>query len=78
LALAIFIVFSSPVGSHAIAAAIHRGTLARNRETMLDSDVFTVLGKQGSEKEETEALDGMTLHPQFQPTNSVWKRRFAA
>src|SRR5688572_20924469 len=37
LALAIFIVFSGPVGSHAIAAAIHRGMLAHNRDTMLES-----------------------------------------
>ncbi len=32
IALSIFIIFSAPVGSHAIAAAVHRGTAARNEE----------------------------------------------
>ena len=65
VALAIFIVFSGPVGSHAIAAAIHRGMLVHNRETMLDSDEFMALGKQESEKEAIEDIEEKTLHPQF-------------
>jgi multicomponent Na+:H+ antiporter subunit G len=32
LALSIFVIFSGPVGSHAIAAAVHRGTGIRNEE----------------------------------------------
>jgi multicomponent Na+:H+ antiporter subunit G len=34
LALAIFIIFSGPVGSHAIAAAVHRGTAIRNQDAI--------------------------------------------
>lgn len=30
--LSIFVIFSAPVGSHAIAAAVHRGTAAINEE----------------------------------------------
>jgi multicomponent Na+:H+ antiporter subunit G len=68
LALAIFIIFSGPVGSHAIAAAIHRGTLAHNRDTMLDSDEFMALGKNEAENQAVEAVEEVenkTLHPQF-------------
>jgi multicomponent Na+:H+ antiporter subunit G len=43
LALAIFIIFSGPVGSHAIAAAVHRGMAVQNREAMLDSDEFLAI-----------------------------------
>jgi monovalent cation/proton antiporter MnhG/PhaG subunit len=32
LALGIFVIFSAPVGSHAIAAAVHRGTAVQNEE----------------------------------------------
>jgi monovalent cation/proton antiporter MnhG/PhaG subunit len=32
LALSIFVIFSGPVGSHAIAAAVHRGAAVHNRE----------------------------------------------
>lgn len=34
VALSIFIIFSGPVGSHAIAAAMHRGTAIQNEEAM--------------------------------------------
>lgn|GEM_PF-1260506 len=34
IALSIFIIFSGPVGSHAIAAAVHRGTAIQNEEAM--------------------------------------------
>jgi multicomponent Na+:H+ antiporter subunit G len=40
LALAIFIVFSGPVGSHAIAAAVHRGTAIHNQDAPDGSDVM--------------------------------------
>lgn len=32
VALSIFVIFSGPVGSHAIAAAVHRGAAARHKE----------------------------------------------
>jgi len=32
IALGIFVIFSAPVGSHAIAAAVHRGTAVQNEE----------------------------------------------
>lgn len=56
VALAIFIVFAGPVGSHAIAAAIHRGMLAHNRDSMLESDEFLALGKQEVEKEKQAVM----------------------
>lgn len=34
IGLSLFIIFSAPVGSHAIAAAVHRGTRAHNEEAM--------------------------------------------
>lgn len=34
LALVVFIVFAAPVGSHAIAAAVHRSTDAHNEEAL--------------------------------------------
>lgn len=34
IALSIFIIFSAPVGSHAIAAAVHRGTAIHNEEAI--------------------------------------------
>lgn len=34
IALSIFIIFSGPVGSHAIAAAVHRGTAIQNEEAV--------------------------------------------
>jgi multicomponent Na+:H+ antiporter subunit G len=34
LALSIFLLFSGPVGSHAIAAAVHRGANAKNAEEL--------------------------------------------
>ena len=49
LTLSIFVIFSGPVGSHAIAAAVHRGTAARNqaeveagRRAMLVSGVHQI------------------------------------
>ena len=38
VALSIFIIFSGPVGSHAIAAAVHRGTAIHNREALEKGD----------------------------------------
>ncbi|MGB2325597.1 MAG: 50S ribosomal protein L18, partial [Pseudomonadales bacterium] len=43
LALSIFIIFSGPVGSHAIAVAVHRGTAVRNeraKEAGIESVAF--------------------------------------
>lgn len=39
LALAIFIIFSGPVGSHAIAAAVHRGTAIHNRDARSTDEI---------------------------------------
>lgn len=39
IALSIFVIFSGPVGSHAIAAAVHRGTAIHNREALESGDV---------------------------------------
>jgi multicomponent Na+:H+ antiporter subunit G len=50
LALAIFIVFSGPVGSHAIAAAVHRGTAAHKRA----SEEFEAVAEAIEEVEEVE------------------------
>lgn len=42
LALSIFIIFSGPVGSHAIAAAVHRGTAIQNEEAIEKGEVDMV------------------------------------
>lgn len=39
IALSIFIIFSGPVGSHAIAAAVHRGTAIQNEEALERGDI---------------------------------------
>ena len=39
IALSIFVIFSGPVGSHAIAAAVHRGAAIHNREALESGDV---------------------------------------
>jgi len=43
LALSIFVIFSGPVGSHVIAAAVHRGTAVQNRDAAErgETSVFT-------------------------------------
>ena len=41
LALSIFLIFSSPVGSHAVAAAVHRGTRVRNQQHIEAGDGIT-------------------------------------
>lgn len=38
VALSIFVIFSGPVGSHAIAAAVHRGAAIHNREALEKGD----------------------------------------
>lgn len=38
IALSIFVIFSGPVGSHAIAAAVHRGTAIHNQEALEKGD----------------------------------------
>ena len=38
VALSIFVIFSGPVGSHAIAAAVHRGAAIHNREALEQGD----------------------------------------
>jgi multicomponent Na+:H+ antiporter subunit G len=38
LALGIFIIFSGPVGSHAIAAAVHRGAAIHNQAALTKND----------------------------------------
>ncbi|MDQ7024731.1 MAG: monovalent cation/H(+) antiporter subunit G [Anaerolineae bacterium] len=52
LALSIFIIFSGPVGSHAIAAAVHRGTEALNEESQEQGkDATTTSGVHRNIKE---------------------------
>lgn len=56
LALAIFIIFSGPVGSHAIAAAVHRGTAAYNRASGEFEAIVEAKPVQEEEQEEVAAL----------------------
>ncbi|MGB7341918.1 MAG: monovalent cation/H(+) antiporter subunit G [Phototrophicaceae bacterium] len=42
VALSIFIIFSGPVGSHAIAAAVHRSAATHTREALEKGDVSLV------------------------------------
>ena len=42
VALSIFIIFSGPVGSHAIAAAVHRGAFAHHKEAQLRSETTVI------------------------------------
>ena len=55
-ALAIFIIFSGPVGSHAIAAAVHRGTAAYNRASGEFEAVADAKEKVVQKPEEIAAL----------------------
>ena len=42
ISLSLFIIFAAPVGSHAIAAAVHRGTAIHNEEAENDDEVETL------------------------------------
>lgn len=42
IALSIFVIFSGPVGSHAIAAAVHRGTAIQNEEAVERGDMQSI------------------------------------
>lgn len=42
IALSIFIIFSGPLGSHAIAAAVHRGTAVQNEEAIERGDIMDI------------------------------------
>jgi multicomponent Na+:H+ antiporter subunit G len=56
LALAIFIVFSGPVGSHAIAAAVHRGTNRASQE------LETAELESVAEEEDTKEPIAIVIH----------------
>lgn len=42
IALSIFIIFSGPLGSHAIAAAVHRGTAVQNEDAIERGDLMDI------------------------------------
>ncbi|MEM9950552.1 MAG: monovalent cation/H(+) antiporter subunit G [Chloroflexota bacterium] len=56
LALCIFIIFSGPVGSHAIAAAVHRGSAHHNEEAISTGNKSLVDGSGVHSKEYIQSV----------------------
>ena len=70
IALSIFIIFSGPVGSHAIAAAVHRGTAIHNREALEQGDVTMTEASGIHSKEYIDSLMRQIEERQQRENNS--------
>lgn len=71
IALSVFMIFSGPVGSHAIAAAVHRGAARHNEEALATGDATKVDGSGIHSQEYVQSLlDQMDDNPQQKSSTS--------
>lgn len=70
VALSIFVIFSGPVGSHAIAAAVHRGAAIHNREALEKGDINLTESSGVHSKEYIESIMQQIDSNKLQEDNS--------